>query len=175
MLQSLSLSSRDTVMLAVLAEPPYAEMVGDVNIPYCQGGSKTGCLWFANEYIPAQPSSLELALDDYSRSVVDIVRGKDINIPMVTILLSGRPRLIQPTLQDSQAFVAAFWPGTAGGAALCSALTGAYRFSPAQGNRLSFDWPASMDTLREFPVYWGNGTEPRIEARLFDRGFGLAN
>ena len=63
---------------------------------------------------------------------------------MATILLSGRPMLVQKTLDQSQSFIAAFWPGTAGGAALYNALTGAYKFNATKHNRLAFDWPSNM-------------------------------
>ena len=48
----MELSSKDTIIISVLSESPYANVAGDVNIPNCQAVDKTGCLRFRNNYSP---------------------------------------------------------------------------------------------------------------------------
>lgn len=50
------------------------------------------------------------------------------DIPVVTVLFSGRPMIITNPLSVSTAFVAAWWPGTAGGEAVVQSLFGEYLF-----------------------------------------------
>jgi len=40
-----NMTSRNTLIIGVIGEPPYAETAGDRNIPYCQNLSQTGCLY----------------------------------------------------------------------------------------------------------------------------------
>jgi hypothetical protein len=42
----------NTIIIGVLAESPYAEMAGDINNLYCYPGSKEGCLYGGNSYLP---------------------------------------------------------------------------------------------------------------------------
>jgi len=37
------------------------------------------------------------------------------------------------------------------------------------------DWPANMDTLKDFPVYSKDDAVPRIDQTLFKVGYGLSN
>jgi beta-glucosidase len=71
--------------LVVVGECPYAEMKGDRH---------------------------DLALTDDDVAVVR--RAKDSGVPVVTVLLSGRPLVLGPVLDWSDAFVAAWLPGTEG-------------------------------------------------------------
>jgi len=87
-------------------------------------------------------------------------------IPVVAVFLSGRPMWVNPLLNASDAFVAAWLPGTEGGG-VADVLVG-----DARGNarhdfigRLSFSWPALGDGK---PV---NG--PNATGALFPLGFGL--
>jgi hypothetical protein len=48
-----NMTAKNTIILSVVGEIPYAEMTGDINIPYCQnqtifGG--VGCIWIPNSY-----------------------------------------------------------------------------------------------------------------------------
>jgi beta-glucosidase len=47
-------------------------------------------------------------------------------IPLITILFSGRPMLVQDSLELSEAFIAAWLPGTTGGMALSNSIFGHY-------------------------------------------------
>ncbi len=46
------MNAKNTMMVGVLAESPYAEMMGDINNPMCERGF--GCLYniHANAYVP---------------------------------------------------------------------------------------------------------------------------
>jgi beta-glucosidase len=128
---------RAVVMVA--AENPYAEMKGDITFPAPM------------RHTSRYPEDL---------GTLDRVRGK--GVPVVTILFSGRPVAANDLINRSNAFVAAWLPGTEGlGIAdlLVSGQNGrrAYDFT----GRLSFDWPAG-DCL---PVKGGV---------QFPRGYGLS-
>ena len=116
---------RYRAIVVVAAEKPYAEGAGDIVFPATMRHSAR------------YPADL---------AVLDRVAGK--GVPVVTILLSGRPVSANDLINRSDAFVAAWLPGTESqGIAdlLFAASNGrpAYDFS----GRLSFDWPAG-DCLR---------------------------
>ncbi|MDE2436683.1 MAG: glycoside hydrolase family 3 protein [Sphingomonadales bacterium] len=125
-------------VIAVLAEKPHAEMKGDVRWPEPLAQSR--------QY-PEQAA------------LVDRVSGK--GVPVVTVLYSGRTTYATDLINHSDAFVAAFLPGTEAGA-LADLFGGTARrdFSA----RLSFAWPATACP---------SGGEPADET-LFARGFGLS-
>ncbi|MEO1085797.1 MAG: glycoside hydrolase family 3 C-terminal domain-containing protein, partial [Acidobacteriota bacterium] len=101
------------VVLAVIGETPYSEMMGDRS---------------------------DLSLDEADRQAVE--RAASSGVPVVTVLISGRPLILNETLDQSAAFVAAWLPGTEG-AGITDVLFGDV---PATG-RLSFSWPGSMDQV----------------------------
>ncbi|MEW5798327.1 MAG: glycoside hydrolase family 3 N-terminal domain-containing protein [Bacteroidota bacterium] len=120
------------VGIVVVGETPYAEGVGDNN-------------------------SLTLSQSDLSA----ISTMKAAGIPVVVILISGRPMIINTALADADAFVAAWLPGTEGGG-VTDVLFGDYNFS----GKLSHSWPRS---IQQVPVNYGDATyDP-----LFPYGFGL--
>ena len=178
-----NMTAKNTLILSVVGESPYAEMVGDVNIPYCQNQSVfggDGCLWWQNPYSPnLQPKTLEVTFNDFERKVVDRIKEQDKNIPIVSVLLSGRPMIINDILNESAAFVSAFLPGTSGGQGIIDSIFGSYTFRPngssSGANTLSFDWPKSMDSLKNFPYYGADGEIPTIPDALFKVGYGLSS
>jgi beta-glucosidase len=129
--------TRFDAVIAVLAEKPHAEMKGDVRWPEPLAQSR--------QY-PEQAALL------------DRVAGQ--GVPVISVLYSGRTSYATDLINRSDAFVAAFLPGTEAGA-LADLLAGAGKrdFSA----RLSFAWPATACP---------SGGEPRGET-LFARGFGL--
>ena len=176
------MNAKNTLIISVVGESPYAEMVGDVNIPYCQNQSifaGDGCLWWQNSYSPnLQPKTLEVNLNEFERNVVTHIRDQDKNIPMVSVLLSGRPMIVNDLLNESTAFISAFLPGTSGGQGIVDAIFGSYTFRPnganSKANTLSFDWPRSMDSLKNFPYYGADGEIPTIPDPVFKVGYGLS-
>ncbi|CAD8093286.1 unnamed protein product [Paramecium sonneborni] len=165
----------NTLIINTLAENPYAEFMGDIDCEYCKNQDKYGCIYnnWINQYLPdEQPTSLEMNLGDFEKQIINIVRQKDVDIPVVTVLFSGRPMIITNPLQVSSAFVAAWWPGTAGGEAVVQALFGEYLFK-AQGklNTLPVPWMRNMQQISNYPIY--QNEVPQIEDPLFEEGFGL--
>lgn len=66
---------------------------------------------------------------------------------MISVLLSGRPMLINDLLNNSSAVIAAWLPGTSGGQGIVDAIVGDYVIRPKSSNTrntLSMDWPADM-------------------------------
>jgi beta-glucosidase len=59
------------------------------------------------------------------------LKSLDSNIPVVSVLFSGRPMLVPEIMETSDAFIAAFLPGTQGGEAIANALFGKYGFKSA--------------------------------------------
>jgi beta-glucosidase len=106
-------------IIAVIGETPYAEGAGDIG--------RTGTLGLARRF----PADLAL---------LDSIAGH--GVPVVTVLLSGRPLWVNQELNRSDAFVAAWLPGTEG-KGVADVL-----FRKADGSvntdftgKLSFSWP----------------------------------
>jgi beta-glucosidase len=105
-------------VIAVIGESPYAEGVGDIR--------RSSTL----EHARRHPEDL---------AVLTRVAGQ--GVPVVTVLLSGRPLWVDPEINRSDAFVAAWLPGTEG-KGIADVL-----FRHADGSvvdfagRLSFSWP----------------------------------
>ena len=116
--------------IVVVGEKPYAEMMGD-------------------------KKDLKLAKEDLEV----ISRFTDVNIPVVVVLLSGRPMIVTDELDNWDGFVAAWLPGTEG-AGVADVLFGDY--NPT--GKLSFSWPKNMN---QFPI------NPEDD-HLYQFGFGLS-
>ena len=111
-----SFTAKPDVAIVVFGETPYAEYNGDVRAPR-----------------PAAHSALHP--DDLA--VLRRVSGK--GAPVVSVLYSGRPAYANDLINLSDAFVAAFLPGTEG-EGLADLLVGRRHDFSA---RLSFAWPGS--------------------------------
>ncbi|MDT8450506.1 MAG: exo 1,3/1,4-beta-D-glucan glucohydrolase [Wenzhouxiangellaceae bacterium] len=121
-------------VIAVIGENPYAEGQGDRETLEFEAGSRTG---------------LDL-LD----------RLGALEVPVVTVFLSGRPLWVNPELNRSDAFVAAWLPGTEGGGVADVILAGREgRVQHQPSGRLPFAWPAAPepDADGEFPTLFGFG------------------
>lgn len=121
------------VGIVVVGETPYAEGMGD-----------RWDLNFSNE------------------DLATMVRVKGEGIPMITILISGRPMIIETPLGFSDAFIAAWLPGTEG-QGIADVVFGDY--NPT--GKLSYSWPRSMSQI---PINVG---DPSYRP-LFPFGFGLS-
>ncbi len=104
----------------VTGETPYAESQGDIA---------------SLEYSPGDKTDVEL-----------MGRLRAAGIPVVTIFLSGRPLWVNPEINASDAFVAAWLPGSEG-AGVADVVFGAAGGGVAHDFRgkLSFSWPRSLD------------------------------
>jgi beta-glucosidase len=131
--ESLGADAVSDVAIVVLAEEPYAEGEGDR----------------ADLTLPAP----DVALLERVRSQCN---------KLVVILMSGRPLIVTKPMDEWDAFIAAWLPGTEG-QGIADVLFGDFPFV----GRLSFTWPRSMDQV---PLSALRASE---EAPLFPFGFGL--
>lgn len=124
-----------SVAVVVLGEKPYAEGKGDdEKLDLYSGMALSG-----------------------NKEALD--QAKAAGIPVVVILVSGRPRIVTYEIGSWNAFIAAWLPGSEGDA-VADVLYGDYEFS----GKLPFTWPASSDKI---PVKQGD------KSSLFPYGFGL--
>ena len=129
---------RPDVAVLVYGEQPYAEMRGDI----------------------------QFAIFNAGEPLAQLRRLQHAGIPTVTVFLSGRPLWVRPELDASDAFVAAWLPGTEGGG-IVDVLIGDAAGRPRYdfSGRLSFAWP--NDRLRA-------GTQPVAELQeSWPVGYGL--
>ena len=121
------------VGVVVIGETPYAEGSGDRR-------------------------DLALAQED-----IDAIHNmKQAGIPVVVVLISGRPLILGDVLAEADALVAAWLPGTEG-QGVADVLFGDYKPT----GKLSVGWPKSMDQI---PHPQGEG----YADALFARGYGLS-
>jgi beta-glucosidase len=128
-----------SAVVMVAAESPYAEGAGDITFPASM------------RHTSRYPEDL---------AALERVSGK--GVPVVTILYSGRPVAATDLINRSDAFIAAWLPGTEG-MGLADMLLARPDGRPAFGftGRLPFDWPAG-DCL------------PKSGGIQFRRGYGLS-
>ncbi len=119
------------VVIAVYGEDPYAEFQGD-------------------------RKNLDFVPNDFDTDKLKVYREN--SIPVVSVFLSGRPMWCNPELNNSDAFVAAWLPGSEGGGIsdLLFKRDPSYDFS----GTLSFTWPSSAVVSEN-------------NEALFDLGYGL--
>jgi len=124
------------VGIVVVGEMPYAEGVGDRE---------------------------DLALSEDDIAVIERVREK--SKKLVVILISGRPMIVTEHLDQWDAVIAAWLPGTEG-QGVADVLFGDYAFT----GKLPYTWPRSMDQI-PFDFDQIETTGPK--APLFPFGYGL--
>ena len=137
-----SFSQRPAAAIVIYGETPYAEFEGDRE---------------TLEFSPQESSHLQI-----------LQRLRAAGVPVVSVFISGRPLWVNRELNLSNAFVAAWLPGSEG-AGVADLL-----FRPTDGSpsrdftgRLSFSWPATA-----MPVsFTATGS---VTGALFARGFGLS-
>src|SRR5205823_2562717 len=99
-----------------------------------------------NPYAEGNGDRADLAL---SQDDIAAVRNmKSAGIPVVVILISGRPMILNGVLEQADAFIAAWLPGSEG-QGVADVLFG--DFKPT--GKLSFSWPRSMAHLRSDPLF----------------------
>jgi beta-glucosidase len=122
-------------VIVVVGETPYAEKDGD-------------------------RAAQDLVLSLEQRELIARYHGAGKRV--VTVLISGRPLLVNEALRQSTAFVAAWLPGSEG-AGIAEVLFGDYDFK----GKLGFSWPRTADQI---PIHVG---DPDYDP-LFEYGFGLS-
>ena len=132
-----------SAVVMVAAEKPYAEGMGDISFPASMRHSAR------------YPEDL---------ATLEAVSGK--GVPVVTVLYSGRPIAANDLINRSDAFVAAWLPGTEGRGITDLLLAhadgrAAYDFT----GRLSFDWPAGECLLTNGGIQFHRGYGLSIRTR----------
>ncbi|MDF7775285.1 glycoside hydrolase family 3 N-terminal domain-containing protein [Sphingomonas sp. AOB5] len=136
-----SFAKKPDVAIVVFGEQPYAEMRGDIRTLEFQPGDK--------------------------QALATLRKLRAQGIPTVAVFLSGRPMWVNPELNASDAFVAAWLPGTEGGG-IADVIIGDRTGKPRKDfhGRLSYSWPKSAG---QFVLNRGmTGYDP-----LFAFGYGL--
>ena len=145
-------ASAHDVAIVVIGELPYAEGMGDLR-PGGAVARGSGVQTMTN--LAPYGSSMVLA-ERHAEDLETIRRITAQGIPVVTVLVSGRPLVVNAELAESQAFVAAWLPGSEG-QGVADVLFGDHGFT----GKLSFSWPKE-------PVGEYGKAQP-----LFPRGYGL--
>ncbi|HUC84615.1 MAG TPA: glycoside hydrolase family 3 N-terminal domain-containing protein, partial [Candidatus Acidoferrales bacterium] len=122
-------------VIVVIGESPYAEMQGD-------------------------RSDLRLAASDLAL----VEKARSAGAPVVTVLLSGRPLILGNALADSDAFLAAWLPGTEG-EGVADVLFGEYKPT----GKLPRQWPRSNDGVATAAI------QPSAAAPQFPDGYSSAD
>ncbi len=128
-----SFTDKPDVAVVVYGEQPYAEFQGDMP---------------------------NIAFRDHAGERAMLAKLKAQGIKVVSVFLSGRPLFAGPEINTSDAFVAAWLPGTQG-EGVADVLVARKDGKPARGftGKLSFPWPA-------------DAVSP-VKAPLFAAGYGL--
>ncbi len=131
-----SSTAKADVVVAIYGEDPYAEFQGD------------------RENLDFQPTGFDTE---------KLAVFKEKGIPVVSVFLSGRPMWLNPEINDSDAFIAAWLPGSEGGGIsdMLFQRNPEYNFK----GRLSFSWPNSAVVA--------DNAETKEETTLFKFGYGL--
>ena len=135
------------VGIVVVGETPYSEGFGDIGGPECGFCS------------PAQFEEKSLSLQAGDQAVVDTVCGAVSKC--VVLVVSGRPQVVTDQIDQMDALVASWLPGSEG-AGVADVLFGEQPFT----GRLSVTWPASE---QQVPINIGD----RDYDPLFPYGWGL--
>ncbi|WP_066147926.1 glycoside hydrolase family 3 N-terminal domain-containing protein [Neobacillus novalis] len=123
------------VAIVVIGENPYAESNGDTS---------------------------EIKLSFEQEQTIQNIRNADQDIPIVVILVSGRPMIITDELKDWAGVVAAWLPGTEGGGVADILFNDSNDFK----GKLPIRWPFFMEA---YPSFYGE----QSENFLFNTGYGL--
>ena len=141
--QGMDLAPFDAIV-AVIGETPYAETMGDI-----------------------MPSATLRHSDRYPEDLAVLQTVAKGHKPVVTVFVAGRPLYVNDLLNLSDAFVAAWLPGTEGGGVADVLFAGrsgagAYHFSGA----LAMPWPG-------VPCPDAGGSRAKATRWLFAPGYGL--
>ncbi|WED29085.1 glycoside hydrolase family 3 C-terminal domain-containing protein [Vibrio sp. DW001] len=155
--------TKGDVAIVVFGEDPYAEMMGDIKE------------WQTLEFAALKRS--------YKADLEIIQKLHQAGVKIISIFFSGRPLYVNEEISKSQAFVAAFLPGSEG-----KGITDVLLANEADEKqidfvgRLSFSWPNKKRSTRVHrkPAHIPDYQVPAYEqdpigehAPLFDYGYGL--
>ena len=149
----------DTIAIIAIGEVPYAEFSGDIK--------------------PHQTLAFARLKAAYGKDLETLKAAKEAGMKVVTVFFSGRPMYINDGINQSDAFVAAWLPGTeASGIVDNLYQSGGADFT----GRLSYSWPntACSAAINRRPQHIEGYITPDYEQDiegehkpLFDYGYGL--
>ena len=153
-------TDENTIALVAIGEDPYAEFSGDIKDHQTLGFAKLKTAYAAD---------LQTVKDLKARGM-----------KVVTVFFSGRPMYVNEEINNSDAFIAAWLPGTeAGGITDVLYQVGGADFT----GRLSYSWPNKLcsTTINRVPTKIAGYVTPEWEqditgehAPLFAYGYGLS-
>jgi beta-glucosidase len=128
--------------IIVVGEKPYAEFMGDIG---------------------HDSNDLELTLTKEHQNYINEYSKK--GIKTVVVLISGRPLVTTEQIKKSDAFIAAWLPGSEG-EGIAEVIFGEYNFS----GKLPHSWPKLVEDFKGKygPNFWDNSIKP-----LYPFGYGL--
>jgi len=131
------------VVIIVVGETPYAEFLGDIG-----DGSGTH----------------QLTLTEAHQKYVNKYANKRAKV--IVVLISGRPLVVTNQIEQSDAFIAAWLPGSEGNG-IAEVLFGDFNFK----GKLPHSWPNTVDDFEgKFgPNFWDESITP-----LYEFGYGLS-
>jgi len=129
------------IAIIVVGETPYAEFMGDIN----------------------GENSYKLTLTSEHQEYINKFKNKGVKV--VAILISGRPLVVTEQINQSDAFIAAWLPGSEG-KGIAEVLFGDYNYK----GKLPHSWPKSEEDFKDKygPNFWDNSIKP-----LYPFGYGL--
>lgn len=156
--------SRVDIAIVAFGEEPYAEMMGDIKLG----------------------QSLEFAQlkRSYAKDCQQIEQLKQAGVKVISLFFSGRPLYVNPQINQSDAFVAAFLPGSEG-----LGITDVLLRTPSGDiqydfvGKLSFSWPNRPDSfavhripphIQSYQKHHAEQDPTGEHAPLFDYGYGLS-
>ena len=130
------------VAIIVVGETPYAEVFGDIG----DGNGK-----------------YTLNLSEQHQNYVNAYANKGIDV--IVVLISGRPLVVTNEINQSDAFIVAWLPGSEGDG-IAEVLFGDYNFT----GKLPHSWPKSVEDYwgKYGPNFWDHSITP-----LYQYGYGL--
>jgi beta-glucosidase len=144
------------VVVVVTGETPYSESHGD---------HKRGIIWNQFTGVFNTIASSMILADMPEGDIINQVASAT-DKPVVAILISGRPMVLGTSLDNADAFVCAWLPGTEGDG-VADVLFGDYDFT----GKLSFSWPTKIE---DEPLNTGSYGDTDTHATpAFSYGYGL--
>ena len=130
------------VAIIVVGETPYAEFFGDIG---------------------HESNTRELTLTNEHQKYIKTYSEK--GIKTIVVLVSGRPLVVTKQIEKSDAFVAAWFPGSEGDG-IAEVLFGDFNFT----GKLPHSWPKEVKDLdgKYGPNFWDKSIKP-----LYPFGYGL--
>ncbi|MET0340628.1 MAG: glycoside hydrolase family 3 protein [Polyangiales bacterium] len=162
-------------VVAVLGETPYAEYGGDIMWNPLRTWGPSGTAIAPED---AAMQTLEHAVrHPEDLAVLDTVAGR--GVPVVTVFFSGRPLYTSRELNRSDAFVAAWLPGTEGQGLVDLLVRSGHDFR----GRLPYSWPrhacqtSTRDAADDAPLFrlgYGLSSEDKVTVPTLDERAGPA-